>query len=238
MPDDGPINLEAALSAASTNRIQRTMTKLPPLSAPDLAALMASRLCHDIISPVGAIQSGFELLEEMPGDAESMALVRNSTKSAVAKLQFARIAYGASGSTSAQIDLGDAKTAAEGLMAFERANLVWEGARAYVPKNIAKLILNLLVVANASVPRGREVVVAIERVEPDVAFTLTARGTPLRVPAKFRALLAGEASEEAVDAHAFQPYYALLLAEECGIDVSLEIGEGEAVFTARSHEHP
>ena len=131
------------------------MTDLPYVSAPDLAALLASKLCHDIISPVGAVQSGLELLDEMPGDEESMALVRNSTKSAVAKLQFARIAYGASGSSAAQIDLGDARQVAEGLMSFERAALSWTGERAYVAKNIAKLILNLIVIANASVPRGR-----------------------------------------------------------------------------------
>ncbi|RIX98723.1 histidine phosphotransferase [Aureimonas flava] len=206
------------------------MTNLPALSAPDLAALLASRLCHDIISPVGAIQSGLELLDDMPDDPESMALVRSSTKSAVAKLQFARIAYGASGSSTAQIDMGDARTVAEGWMAFEKANLQWSGERAYVPKNIAKLVLNLLVVANASVPRGREVEVSIERLEPTARFTLRARGKPLRVPAKFRELLAGETTPESIDAHGIQPYYALLLAREAGLSVRLEQGEEEVVF--------
>ena len=91
------------------------MTELPSISAPDLAALLASRLCHDVISPVGAIQSGLELLDEMPDDAESMELVRKSTRSAVAKLQFARIAYGASGSTAAGWSSGP--TPSMGLMA-------------------------------------------------------------------------------------------------------------------------
>ena len=206
------------------------MTNLPHVSAPELAALLASRLCHDIISPVGAVQSGLELLDEMPDDPESMALVRNSTKSAVAKLQFARLAYGSSGSTSAQIDLGDAKSVAEGFMSFERAELSWSGERAYVPKNIAKLVLNHVVIANASVPRGKEVRVDIERLEPDVRIVMTARGTPLRVPAKFRALLAGEPLEEAIDAHGIQPYYTLLLAQEAGLGIQLEQGEGEVVF--------
>ncbi|MCQ8784180.1 histidine phosphotransferase ChpT [Mangrovibrevibacter kandeliae] len=207
---------------------------LPEVSASDLAALLASRLCHDIISPVGAVQSGLELLDEMPNDPESMALVRNSTKSAVAKLQFARIAYGASGSTTAQIDLGDAQSAAEGFMSFERANLTWTGARAYVAKNVAKVLLNLLVVANASVPRGREVVLEIDSVEPVVAARLIARGKPLRVPAKFKALLEGAPLEEGIDAHAIQPYYTLLLARETGLSISLTVAEEEAVFTVAS----
>lgn len=207
------------------------MTELPYVSAPDLAALLASKLCHDIISPVGAVQSGLELLDEMPNDAESMALVRNSTKSAVAKLQFARIAYGASGSSAAQIDLGDARQVAEGFMGFERANLVWSGERAYVGKNIAKLILNLVVVANASVPRGHEVSVAVEALEPAPRITIRATGKPLRVPAKFRALVAGENLEEPVDAHGVQPYYTLLLARELGLAVTMEITDECAVFT-------
>lgn len=203
---------------------------LPEVSAPDLAALLASRLCHDIISPVGAVQSGLELLDEMPNDPESMALVRNSTKSAVAKLQFARIAYGASGSSTAEIDLGDARSVAEGFMGFERANLTWVGERAYVPKNIAKLILNLLVVANASVPRGREVRIEIEALGEAPRFTLTATGTPLRVPLKFRELLAGEPMPEAIDAHAVQPYYTLLLAREAKLKVELAMETESAVF--------
>lgn len=206
------------------------MTDLPHVSAPDLAALLASKLCHDIISPVGAVQSGLELLDEMPGDEESMALVRNSTKSAVAKLQFARIAYGASGSSAAQIDLGDARQVAEGLMGFERATLSWTGERAYVAKNIAKLILNLVVIANASVPRGREVRVDIARLEPSPEITVQAIGTPLRVPAKFRALLAGEIADP-IDAHGVQPYYTLLLAQELGLDVTMTQSEDTATFT-------
>lgn len=204
--------------------------ELPPVSAPDLAALLASRLCHDIISPVGAVQSGLELLDEMPNDPESMALVRNSTKSAVAKLQFARIAYGASGSSTAEIDLGDARSVAEGFMSFERANLVWSGERAYVPKNIAKLMLNLLVVANASVPRGREVKIEVEALGSAPRFTVTASGTPLRVPQKFRALLAGEPLAEPVDAHGVQPYYTLLLAREAKLKVELTSEGDSAVF--------
>lgn len=210
------------------------MTDLPDVSAPDLAALLASKLCHDIISPVGAVQSGLELLDEMPGDEESMALVRNSTRSAVAKLQFARIAFGASGSSAAQIDLGDARSVAEGLMAFERAAFTWTGARAYVPKNIAKLVLNLVVVANASVPRGREVAVDIEALEPEPRITVRATGTPLRVPAKFRALMAGDAPGEPIDAHSVQSYYTLLLARETGLRIDLALSEDSAVFTVAS----
>ncbi len=207
------------------------MIDLPELSAPDLAALLASRVCHDVISPVGAIRAGFELLDDMPDDPDAMALVRNSTHCAVAKLEFARVAFGSSGSASGgQIDLGTARQVAENFMKFEKADLVWNGERAYTAKGLAKLILNLILVANSSVPRGREIVVDIESLEPEPRVTITARGKPLRVPARFRAFLANEPGQDPVDAQAVQIYYTLLLAREAGLAVTLEAEAEVAVF--------
>ena len=168
------------------------MTTLPELSAADLAALLSSKLCHDIISPVFGIQSGLELLDDMPNDPESMELVRHSLKSAVAKLQFARIAFGAAGSHTATIDLNDAKTVATGYMAHEKAALVWEGEPGYVAKNFVKIVLNLVVLASATVSRGGEVKVSIESIEPPKA-TVAASADRIRMQPKMVALFDGEA---------------------------------------------
>src|ERR1700716_2462178 len=87
-----------------------------PGSAPDaleLAALLCSRVCHDLISPVGAIVNGLEVLDDnpKPEDREfALDLIRKSAKTASARLQFCRLAFGAAGSSAAQIDLGDAQT--------------------------------------------------------------------------------------------------------------------------------
>ena len=78
------------------------------ISALDLGALLCSRICHDIISPVGAINNGLELLEEGGADEDAMELIKASARNASARLQFARIAFGAAGSASVQIDTGDA----------------------------------------------------------------------------------------------------------------------------------
>ncbi|RUV56051.1 histidine phosphotransferase, partial [Mesorhizobium sp. M5C.F.Ca.IN.020.29.1.1] len=74
------------------------MAELFTVSAPDLAALLCSRVCHDIISPVGAINNGLELLDEGGADEDAMKLIRQSARNASARLQFARIAFGAAGS--------------------------------------------------------------------------------------------------------------------------------------------
>ena len=89
----------------------------PAPDALELAALLCSRVCHDLISPVGAIVNGLEVLDDnpKPEDREfALDLIRKSAKTASARLQFCRLAFGAAGSAGAQIDLGDAQTMARG----------------------------------------------------------------------------------------------------------------------------
>ncbi len=71
------------------------------LAGPDLAALLCSRVCHDVISPVGAINNGLELLDEGRCGCRAMDLIRTSALNASVRLKFARLAFGASGSVGA-----------------------------------------------------------------------------------------------------------------------------------------
>src|SRR5215469_9245873 len=117
------------------------MTSLTPL---DLASLACSRVCHDVISPVGAIINGLEVLdEEKDGEMRQIALdlIKKSAASASARLQFCRLAYGAAGSAGAVIDTNDAETVTRGLINDDRTKLVWSGPRQMAPKNKVKLLL-------------------------------------------------------------------------------------------------
>ncbi len=211
------------------------MNNLPELGALDLGALLCSRVCHDVISPVGAISNGLELLDES-GDPETreiaMDLIRSSAANASAKLQFARIAFGAAGSAGAQIDTGDAYTVANAYFAHERkVTLEWLGERALMPKNQVKLLLNLLVVAIAGIPKGG--MVSAQFVAGDAPqFTITASGQAVRIPPVFSALLAG-AHGEPMDAHAVQPLYTLLLAGAAGLKVTASLADDSLVLRAQ-----
>ena len=111
-----------------------TILALDPM---DLAALLCSRVCHDVISPVGAIVNGLEVLEDEtdPSMREvAMELIKKSANSASAKLQFCRLAFGAAGSVGATIDTGDAESVARGLLATEKTTLAWSGARQFLAK--------------------------------------------------------------------------------------------------------
>ncbi|WOC16885.1 Protein phosphotransferase ChpT [Pseudochrobactrum sp. MP213Fo] len=206
------------------------------LSAVDLGALLCSRICHDIISPVGAINNGLELLEEGGADEDAMALIAASARNASARLQFARIAFGAAGSAGVQIDTGDAQNVAISYMKNEKPEFTWTGTRAFLPKNQVKLLLNLILTGISAIPRGGNLDVVLDDVETKPVISIKVRGRMLRVPPKFKELHEGNIPEESIDAHSVQPYYTLLLAEEAGMDIIIDVSEEEIIFRAQLRE--
>ena len=123
------------------------MTSQPMPSDLDLAALISSKICHDVIGPVGAIYNGLEILDEDDDvEAKSYALdvIRNVTEQASARLQFARFAFGASGSAGAMIDLGTAEQISRGFIGQGKHKLLWRGIPGYMAKDKVKLLLNLI----------------------------------------------------------------------------------------------
>ncbi|KQV10820.1 histidine phosphotransferase [Rhizobium sp. Root1203] len=210
------------------------MSKNPnlTLTGPDLAALLCSRVCHDVISPVGAINNGLELLDEGGADADAMDLIRTSALNASVRLKFARLAFGASGSVGASIDTGEAERAAKDFAAAEKkTEVTWTGPRAIIAKNRVKLLLNLFLVAYSSIPRGGVLDITLENPEVDAKFKIVAKGKMMRLPPKFVEISSGEI-EEAIDAHSIQPYYTVLLADECGMQLGHSATAEEIVFTA------
>jgi histidine phosphotransferase ChpT len=210
------------------------MSKNPnlTLTGPDLAALLCSRVCHDVISPVGAINNGLELLDEGGADEDAMDLIRTSALNASVRLKFARLAFGASGSVGASIDTGEAERAAKDFAAAEKkTEVTWNGPRAIVAKNRVKLLLNLFLVAYGSIPKGGTLDVTLENPEYDAKFKIAAKGKLMRIPPKFAEICSGTI-EEAIDAHTIQPYYAVLLADESGMALKYEATGEELIFTA------
>src|SRR5262245_5086217 len=200
----------------------------------DLAALLCSRVCHDLISPTGAIVNGLEVLEE-DGDAETktfaLDLIKKSARRASAQLQFCRLAFGAAGSATAQVDLGDAEKMARGSIEDEKVKLAWNLPRVLLPKNRVKLILNMLVIAGHAIPRGGTLTVTPIGDGETMGFRITAAGPNARIPPAASALLEGKAENGAIDAHAIQPFYTGLLARSCGLAVTLA-AEGETIVVA------
>ena len=203
------------------------------LDSLDLAALLCSRVCHDVISPVGAIVNGLEVLED-DNDASmqefALDLIRKSAKQASARLQFARIAFGAAGSAGSSIDLGDAEQVARGMFQDDKVQFSWTGPRALFPKNRVKLLLNLVVIAVNAVPRGGSVTVTVTGEAENPEFVLKSKGLYARIPPHAEGLLAGAPESGTVDAHGIQAFYAGMIARAAGMQVTMSI-EGDEVTT-------
>jgi histidine phosphotransferase ChpT len=202
----------------------------------ELAALIASRVCHDIISPVGAVVNGLEVLEEEQDESMrefAQDLVRKSARQASAKLQFCRLAFGASGGAGAEIDMVEAGRCAAALLEREKAELDWQVQTPLLPKSEAKLLLNLLLVALNSVARGGRITVMASREAGETVMRVVAEGDRAKLPAGVREVIAEGAMPNPLDAHAVQPLYAALLAKQATMGITATQEENRVILGVR-----
>ncbi len=212
------------------------MAVIVELDGPDLAAMLCSRVCHDLISPVGAIGNGLEVLAD-PEQAEmaefAQDLINSAAKQARAKLEFARLAFGASSTQGTQIDTREAENVAQSYMSGEKADLEWNIEPVLLPKNKVKMILNLLLISAGSVPRGGKVTVSLDGAPlGEEGAILKSTGKKTLIPHLVGPLLAGKPEDGRIDAQVIQPYYAGLLAREAGLDVTIELVDDVVTIAA------
>lgn len=204
------------------------------LSDLELAALVSSRICHDIISPVGAIANGLEVMEEDSDPAmrdHAMDLIRKSASQASAKLQFARLAFGAAGSAGAEIDLNEAQKVARAVAESDKHTLEWNGPAASLSKDKVKLLLNMITLGLSALPRGGAMKVTISGNGPVTAFELRCEGESSRIPEVFENMASGR-NGHALDAHSIQPYYTLRIATSANMSLKAEKNGDTIVFAA------
>ncbi|MEO6013183.1 MAG: histidine phosphotransferase family protein [Devosia sp.] len=212
------------------------MAEFIELKATDLAAMLCSRVCHDLINPVGAIGNGLEVLADPTQGAMAegaQELIANSAKHARAKLEFARLAYGASSTAGTDFDTRECERVARILFEIEKADLDWQVPLILLPKHKAKLLMNMLLIAAMSVPRGGLVKVEVSGAAGEEAFKFTSTSDSEKrqrtlMPAGAEGLLSG-APEDGVDARGIQPFYTGILARMT--DMELKIGIESDVFS-------
>jgi histidine phosphotransferase ChpT len=205
------------------------------LTSLDLAALLCSRVCHDAVGPVGAIVNGLELLDEdnSPETQElSLDLIRKSARQASARLQFARIAFGAAGSAGSSVDLGYAQQLTTQFMQDEKVSLSWDTPRLFVEKNRVKLLMNLVVIALASIPIGGTITVTMDGDGEAPQFRIVAEGPKPRLGPHVLDLLAGKSETGTVDAHGFQVFYTGEIARACDMELSITVDDDAVTILA------
>lgn len=201
----------------------------------ELAALISSKICHDVIGPVGAIYNGLEILDEDDNlEAKSYALdvIRNVTQQASAKLQFARFAFGAAGSAGSMIDLMTARQISEGFIGNSKHKLNWKAPPGHMAKDRVKLLLNLIAVAVTALPRGGDIQVAIGGTTEAPVLQVECRNPAARLPLFLGDFIGGQAAPQ-IDAMTVQAYYTWRLAQTCGMALSVNKTDGCVTLMAR-----
>jgi histidine phosphotransferase ChpT len=191
----------------------------------DLASLLCSRLCHDLMSPIGALNNGIELLadETDPDMREKcLELLADSARASANKLKFFRLAFGAAGGFGEEIDTHEAEIALEGLFGPERRiELGWVVKDEKLPKDAVKLLLNLGMLAGDALVRGGRLDVAAERRSGEVELAVRAEGPRILLDPALRDTLANGANGVAVEARAAGAWLAHNLVAEAGGSIQL-----------------
>ena len=205
------------------------------VSAPDLAAQLAGRLCHDFISPASAINSGLDLLDD-PTAAdmreEAMNLIAGSARKLVALLAFSRVAFGAS-ATAEDFSAEELRTLVQGVYAHVRAELDWAVTPPTLNKPCARALLNIAQIAASAFPSGGVVRLSAEPDSEGVAVEALATGTRSRLRPEVATGLRGEALTEGLGGPWVQAYYLHALVERAGGRLDFDAGEGQLRITAR-----
>ena len=191
----------------------------------DLASLLCSRLCHDLMSPVGALNNGIELLsDEQDPDMRQkcLELLADSARASANKLKFFRLAFGAGGGFGEEVDTREARLALEGVFGPERRiELGWMVESDKLPKGAIKLLLNVALLAGDALVRGGQLDVGAERGDDGIELVIRGEGPRVLLDPSLRQALVDGGATGAVEPRAAGAWLANALAQEVGGEIQL-----------------
>lgn len=201
------------------------------MSQLDFAALMCSRLCHDLVSPVGAINNGLELLAE--GDDPAMReqvidLLNKSVAQTSSRLQFFRLAFGAAGGFSDSLDLSEVRSAIESLIEGSRITLSWSVDGGTGSKHLIKTLLNMALLVSESMIRGGILTVSEVKTDESRTFTISGTGDRIIMQEAILNVLRGEQAPDGMEARTVPAVLAREVAAELGAKLVIEGVSSEA----------
>jgi histidine phosphotransferase ChpT len=192
---------------------------------PRVLELMASRICHDLVSPVGAISNGVELISELGEDAgdEAMKLIAASARQASVRLKNFRLCYGAAG-TDKNLGFKDVRDAFVDQIATARVTAEFEpdlGVKfSMPPKGLFKVLLNVLILAEESCHGEGKISVTAVDGNKGIKVTVTGNNAALRDGAE--AALKGETKPDDLDARSIHAYLTGKTAAFFGVNIATQ----------------
>lgn len=199
-------------------------------SGVDLAALLCSKLCHDLLSPVGAINNGLELLEDET-DPEMrdrcMDLLADSARASADKLKYFRLAFGAAGGFGDEVDPAEAKQLVESLVGDQgKITLGWAVQSGTLPKKAIKILLNLALIAREALVRGGKLDVGAEQGDNGIEVVIRAEGPKIALDDGIRAALEGSLPQSELTARTAAAWMSRELSCENGGDLRVSPPSG------------
>jgi histidine phosphotransferase ChpT len=206
------------------------------ISQTDLAAMLCSRLCHDMLSPVGALANGLELLADEQDPemrARCMELLEHSARISTDKLKFFRLAFGAAGGFGEAIPIDEAKAVIEALAADnKRIAINWAIADPSLPKPAVKVLLNLAQIALDALVRGGTLDIGAERRDGAVEIVARARGDRIAFDENIGRALQGDLSDGEITSRTAAAHMISVVAEEMEGGLQYKLGDGVLVLGA------
>jgi histidine phosphotransferase ChpT len=199
----------------------------------EVASLLASRLCHDLISPASAIVSGLDLLDDPSSQdmrEDAMALIASSARKLVDSLQFARAAFGG-GAESYSAD--ELHALAVGIFSHHRGELEWSMGPAALDKGPARALVNLCAIAAAALPMGGVARLAVDQADGQVVINADAAGRRARLRPELLAGLNGEGPGEGLAGHWIQAAWTRALIAQAGGTIAIEAAEDRVQLLVR-----
>jgi histidine phosphotransferase ChpT len=198
-----------------------------------LTAFMSSKICHDLVGPVGAISNGLELLEEETDEetrAYAFELIQFSASVARARLEFARLAFGASSAMGSEVDLGHAGNIVRHFVEEGKHKLHWNTFAGGLEKTKLRLLLTLTTVSMTAVPAGGDIRVTVSGTPETPHFEIHCSGRGARIPEGVVEIF--ESRSDNIDPRSIVGYYALRLAQASEMTLTVRKEDGDIVFEA------
>jgi histidine phosphotransferase ChpT len=205
------------------------------MDGPELAALIAAKLCHDFISPSGAIMSGLDLLNDPTAQdmrEDALGLITDSAKKMVALVQFCRVAFGAA-TTAERFTGAELQALVDGVTEGGRASQEWRLDGADFGKPAARALVNLAYLTVAALPSGGAATVSTRREAGAVVIEGVAEGARARLKPEAATGLAGQRLTEGLAGQWVQPYWLWLTAQQAGGTLAVQAVDGRVTMTAR-----
>jgi len=168
----------------------------------EFASLLCSRLCHDLLSPIGALNNGLELLaDETDPDMRQrcLDLLADSARISAQKLRYFRLAFGAAGGFGEAVACNEARDLVEGLLVDnKRIELAWHVGAETLPKPAIKVLLNLALIGIDALVRGGQLAIGAEHTDGRCEIAVSATGGKVVIDEAIMAALTGALGADAV----------------------------------------